>query len=350
MTDQKKIKKCKIRYIISKIFLDPNKRRKIIKLWMSRKILHHDYKIVSSVFFGEESIILTEPELEYRALFKAIATLQYCVSVTINTITFFLDPTDVHPDCVDVSGKHSNGQQQQQQQQEDNKKYIHEITRLRLKCIFSFPLTMLGKEEMVMVNNMVKNDEFELVSNRCHGNDEVFCKFSSVKNIHTGIKTGDPVELEIKRVILNSIMDEIIAQASSDSIRISHTFYNKKYGHSLQKKSKQASSINDRDFEIINTSRLNIMYWLLSTVGYQLETVMCEVLDFSNIPSPEDFKIMYHQKFGKNSRRKYHGTSGQQMLVRLQHRVGVCVIYKNCLDTIKFIAASCETCIKRMKK
>jgi len=228
--------------------------------------------------------------------------LRYCVTVTINTISLFLDPN-----LKTIGGRHLEVDTIAAQ-----KRWIRSNNK-----IFSFPINMLGKEEANIVNEWVKNDEFEYVK-KCD-NNKAFCKFVSIKGCGPqNMNSRDNVHLEYKRVILNAIMEEIINQATSDSIRFAHIVYNKRFGDvqirgGIKRKQK---------FLIINTNRLNIMHWMFSIIGQQVQTVLDETLDYSNVPSATEVE-----------RCNPDGVA----------RIGLCLVYENCLDIIRFIVLACES-------
>ena len=185
-----------------------NKRKRILKLWLSRRMIINDYKIYTSKLFGSESIILTKPHLEYRAIFEAIASLKYCFVVSVNTITLFSNPVFKSRELHEVyCGSECNG-----------------------NGTFSIPTDHLDKYDIEIVNELLKQNKLK---NAKFGKlPSPFCVFNELSDRVCGkkFKKGIGVGLKYKRVILSEITEEIIGQAMSDSIRVSHIMYNNKYG------------------------------------------------------------------------------------------------------------------------
>lgn len=286
------------------------KRNSIFKTWLSRRIINNKYSIVSSKLFGDESVILTDPHLEYRAIFESIITLKYRFVVSVNTITLFSDPTFESEELIGCS------------------RPVNEIDG---NGIFSIPLDLLDKEDMILINLILTEKKFKDVKKM--DKTSPFCTFIDLDSMVAGesFKRGSNVHLKYKQTILSGLTNEIINVTLSDSMRISHIILNKTYG--------SCDAVNTlnvkKKYFILRNHYLRIMRWIFSYIYSQIQIIVSDLLEYNNVMAGNKFVIM-----------KKKASSRIDNPIVDHNKVGLCIMYKNTLELIKEIIEMCEAYIK----
>lgn len=331
-------KYCKLRAIMDNIFFsgkDNIRFKKIVRLWLTRRVIGHNHKVLKSKLFGKESLIIQNPELEYRAIFESVARLKYNVKVTINNVSFFessgINTTDLNSNYMGhgIECNGSRGHKENSRDFDEN--------------FFSIPMKMLNACEIKIVNDWVRSKSFKRV--KVSKKSRFFCEYECIDE---GIYSRDfnswrNVHIEYKEVILSTILNELVEQVISDSLRFSHIVYSKKFD---MNRISRINSIKQVDF-IVNT-RFYIIYCIISVIFSQLEVVLNETIGYHHIKEL-DSVLRADPGLLSNPRVESLGSHKQNKpYVNNENAdelstVALAEIYKNYIKSLKFIVMAFES-------